>query len=457
MPHIAIFDIGKTNKKFLVFDEGYRLVHAVRTELPETTDEAGFPAEDLHALTAWMDDTLAGALADPSLDIRALNFSAYGATWVCIDAAGQPLTPVYSYLKPLPQPVHAAFWGQHDPDGDLALRTASPDLGFLNAGMQLFWLGMEQPEVFARIDRALFLPQYLSYRYTGQPLTEYTGVGCHTLLWDLGQRAYAPWVAASGVGERLGWPAPTTTAQAVWLHGRRLLVGGGIHDSSAALLSFRRSGGQPFVLLSTGTWCIALNPFDETPLTAAALADDGLCYLDDQGRAVKAARLFLGEEYRVQTARLAAHFGRDADAHRQVQPDAALLAAVREAPAFVPQCIDTVAGLRSLRAQPPNDLRAFASYEAAYHRLMTDLVGWQVYSLRQVLGTARQVLVTGGFCDNALYLHLLAAALPGVSVAVSRLAEASALGAALLLHEQWLPTGAALPDLAATPVRQPGA
>ena len=48
---ILIFDIGKTNKKILLFDEHYRLVYEDSVRLQEITDEDGFPCEDIDALT----------------------------------------------------------------------------------------------------------------------------------------------------------------------------------------------------------------------------------------------------------------------------------------------------------------------------------------------------------------------------------------------------------------------
>ena len=54
----------------------------------------------------------------------------------------------------------------------------------LNSGLQLYWLKKTKPEVFKKIKYSLHLPQYLSYIFTGIPLSEYTSIGCHTALWD---------------------------------------------------------------------------------------------------------------------------------------------------------------------------------------------------------------------------------------------------------------------------------
>ena len=54
LPVIVLFDIGKTNKKLFLFDEQYKTVLEETVHLPETTDEDGFPCEDLTALSAWV-------------------------------------------------------------------------------------------------------------------------------------------------------------------------------------------------------------------------------------------------------------------------------------------------------------------------------------------------------------------------------------------------------------------
>ena len=70
-----------------------------------------------------------------------------------------------------------------------------------------------------------------------------------------------------------------------------------MHDSSAALIPYLACFDEPFLLISTGTWCISLNPFNHEPLTAEELQQDCLCYLSYEGKPVKAARYFGGNEH----------------------------------------------------------------------------------------------------------------------------------------------------------------
>jgi hypothetical protein len=82
-------------------------------------------------------------------------------------------------------------------------------------------------------------------------------------------------------------------------------AGGGLHDSSSALIPYFISFHEPFVLLSTGTWCITINPFNNTMLSDYELDEDCLCYLSYEGKPVKASRLFAGYEHEQQVMRLA--------------------------------------------------------------------------------------------------------------------------------------------------------
>src|SRR6185295_16851853 len=87
--------------------------------------------------------------------------------------------------------------------------------------------------------------------------------------------------------------------------GKRLKAGIGLHDSSAALIPYLTVFKEPFLLISTGTWCITLNPFNNNPLSKKELKKDCLCYMDYHGKQVKASRLFAGNEHEQQVKKIA--------------------------------------------------------------------------------------------------------------------------------------------------------
>ena len=85
LPVTAIFDIGKTNKKFFLFDENLREVFQTYSRFEDLADEDGFPAENLPAMSKWMIETFQAALALPEFEIQQLNFSTHGASFVHTD------------------------------------------------------------------------------------------------------------------------------------------------------------------------------------------------------------------------------------------------------------------------------------------------------------------------------------------------------------------------------------
>ena len=202
LPVIAIFDIGKTNKKVFLFDEDYAVRFEKSIQVPEIKDEDGFPCEDVRALSAWVIDSLTELLALTDFEIKAINFSAHGASFVNVNEHGEPVSPLYNYLKPFPAHLQSKFYDTYG-GKDFVITTASPVLGHLNSGMQLYWLKSERPQLFQKIRYALHLPEYISWLVTKKFTSGITSIGCHTNLWDFTKNTYHPWVSQEEVGEKL--------------------------------------------------------------------------------------------------------------------------------------------------------------------------------------------------------------------------------------------------------------
>jgi sugar (pentulose or hexulose) kinase len=103
VPVVAIFDIGKTNKKLFLFDRQYKIVFEKTAKFTETQDEDGDPCENLESLRLSIFESLREVLRMKEFKIEAINFSTYGASFVYIGEAGNPLTPLYNYLKHYPR------------------------------------------------------------------------------------------------------------------------------------------------------------------------------------------------------------------------------------------------------------------------------------------------------------------------------------------------------------------
>jgi sugar (pentulose or hexulose) kinase len=425
-PAIAVIDVGKTNKKLFLFDQDYNIVYERSARFLETTDEDGDPCENLESLRLSVFDSLRSIFNKKDFEVKAINFSAYGASFVNIDEDGSPVTPLYNYLKSYPEELKKQFYETYGGEEAFSLCTASPVLGSLNSGMQLYRLKYEKPEVFKRIQYSLHLPQYLSYLISCKPCSDITSIGCHTNLWDFQKNGYHQWVYSEGLYEKL---APVCsydeTIKAVF-PGNNYLVGTGLHDSSAALIPYMVNFQEPFVLLSTGTWCISLNPFNDAPLTTEELKQDCLCYLHYQGKPVKASRLFAGPEYEEGVKRIADYFNQNAVKYRNIGFNPEIASGLKK-------------NEQSGSAFLERDLLSLATDEEAYHQLMLDIISQQVRSTQLVLNGSpvKRLFVDGGFSRNAVYMNLLAMAFPGLEVYAASMAQATALGAALAIHTAW--------------------
>lgn len=436
IPVIAIFDVGKTNKKLFLFDENYKIVFERTARFTETHDEDGDPCENLDSLRLSVFDSLREIFKHKEFDLKAVNFSTYGASFVYVDEDGSPLTPLYNYLKPYPPELGRQFYETYGDEARFARETASPVLGNLNSGLQLYRLKYQQPEVFNKVKYALHLPQYMSYLLSGQMVTDLTSIGCHTALWDFGKNTYHEWLNSEGILPKMAPLKPADGVLSAVFPGSTYSVGIGLHDSSAALIPYLVSFNMPFVLISTGTWSISLNPFNQTSLTEEELKNDCLNYLQYKGSPVKASRLFTGYEYEQQVKRIAAHFNQDAIRYRTMNFDPAIVARLQTKDA--PQSKRQEGGLQKSVFEQRN-LADFSNDTEAYHQLMIDIVQQQTVSTGYVLQGCKvqRIFVDGGFSKNTVFMHLLAFAFPHLEVYAASMAQATAVGTALAIHQAW--------------------
>lgn len=429
-PVYLIYDIGKTNKKCLVFSEAGIIIDEYTERFEETVDEDGFPCEDVIKLKEWVLGQYELLLAHEQYRIVGINFATYGASFVHVDKEGEPITPIYNYLKPLPKQTADTFLQTHfnGSAATFALQTSSPFMGMLNSGLQLYWLKDEQPKLWAQIKHSLHLPQYLSFLFTGKAVSDYTSVGCHTGLWDAETKSYHAWVRAEGLDKKL---PPITQASIAAVNEKGILIGTGLHDSSSALIPHLQQHAQPFLLISTGTWCINLNPFNHEPLQVEELAKDALCYLQADGLPVKASRIFLGKEHEVQTERIAAHFNKPPHFYKQITTAVHSSSPIP----FIPHCMEG-SGPQPQKQSGEWGLDSFASAEEAYAALMQGLLQLLKQSIDLVLTPeVKHLYIDGGFAANPLFKKGLQGLYPQHQIEVMEIAQATALGAFLQMKK----------------------
>ncbi|QLG44638.1 FGGY-family carbohydrate kinase [Costertonia aggregata] len=431
----AVFDIGRTNKKFFLFDSGFQEVHREYERFDEITDEDGYPTENLTALENWAKEVFDKILEISEYEITALNFSCYGASLVHVDENGKSLTPLYNYMKPLKDGIYDSFYNKYGPENEISRVTGSPRLGMLNTGMHLYWLKYEKPEVFEKIKYSLHLPQYLSYLFTGVPVSEYTSIGCHTLLWDYEKNDYHVWVYQERINQKLPPIVSSRKTIPINYKGKTIQMGVGIHDSSSALLPYIRSISKPFILVSTGTWSISINPFNSSMLTLKEIENNSLFNMRIDGSPVKVSRLFLGNEYKLQIKTLSKYFTVSEDYHKTVKFDQGIFFEI------IKDFVHMFKWSSIASDDMPEETKIpYDKFEHAYHQLMLELVLLQEKSIRAAIGNEKikRLYIDGGFSDNEIFIQLLSQYLGDMKLSTTDASLGSALGAALVISDTLL-------------------
>ena len=427
-----VFDVGKTNQKYFVFDAENKILVREIVSLSKIEDEDGHSAENIDAIVSWMKESLDTLLASNIFVIHKVNFSAFGATLIHLDEKGEVVAPVYDYHKPVEANTFEPFYRDYGPESVFASHTGSKNLDLLNSGKQLYWLKYKRPAIFEKIRYSLHLPQYLSYVFTGKMYSEYTSIGCHTDLWDYEKKEYHNWVKAEGI-DRLFPPIVETKKTVIKsFGGRKISFGIGIHDSSSALLTYLLRGKESFILLSTGTWCINFNPFssdslfDQKQINAGATA-----YMKIDGSPVKSSRLFLGEEHRLKVQKLIEHFSKPKFYHHGLELEKQLMEEVlkKSKKHFHWKYLDN-------KHAPPKDDLGFPNFEAAYYQLIRELMDLLISKIDIICETLpKRIYIDGGFTDNKIFLAFLRRQFPQQKIKAKPASFACALGASQLMTQ----------------------
>jgi sugar (pentulose or hexulose) kinase len=428
----AIYDIGKTNKKIILFNDDFKIVSESEEKFVEVQDDEGFECDDIERIEVWIKESVKNLAHADKYDLKAVNFTTYGATLVYLDERGKRLTPVYNYLKPMEEKISESLYKRYGGRDEFCRRTASPALGMLNSGLQPLWLKTTKPDIFANVKYILHLPQYLSYIITGKIYSEHTSIGCHTALWDFDNMSYHPWIKKQGLN--FPEPVPVDTINEVDIEGKKVIIGIGIHDSSSSLAPYFAGSEGKFLLISTGTWCINMNPYNTEKLTADQLDKDCLCYMSINRQPVKSSRLFLGHLHETALKQISEHFRKPENYYKKIKADDQLSDLLKSKYKGKKAYFQTGPYTRELKEYI--DMYEFSTFEEAYHQLMNELGDLTIEAINLVLpknDNIENIYLTGGFSKNELFQRQISNAYPAKSVYTSEIANGSALGAALVI------------------------
>jgi len=418
---VAVFDIGKTNMKVVVFDAAGKVVaergHPNAVLLPY----ARCPYRSLSTEGAWA--FLIGALKElgARFPIEAISISAHGAAGVLVTDEREALRAVdYEF------DIDGAVAAEYDKVRPPFEETLSPNLPRgLNLGRQVYYLERRFPTEFAAARAFLAYPQYWSWRLSGVAATEFTSMGSHTDLW----RPYEG--ARSSMVDKLGWrrlfppmrkawetlgPLKPEVAAATGLRPDVRVICGA-HDSNASLVPHLMSRRDPFTVISTGTWVIIMAVGGKARLDPAA---DMLANVDVRGVPVPTARFMGGREFAILAGET------PADAH-EADVAAMVASGVMALPAFTDQGGPFGARKGRIEGPAPETPEARTALATLYAALVTAHV-------LERLEAPGDLIVEGGFTRSPAFAAVLARLMPGRRVVIAPASAGAAAGAALLAH-----------------------
>jgi len=430
---IAVFDIGKTNKKIFLFDHNFKVVFNNSTRFDEIKDDDDYPCDNIEAIENWIQNQIKTIQQQDVFDIKAINFTTHGATVVYLNKEGKRITPLYNYLKPLNDIDFSDLYNNNGGVTEFSRKTASPAYGMLNSGLQIYWLKNKKPHFWKEVASILHYPQYLSYLFSNKITADFTSIGAHTAIWDFDQMNYHSWLN----DENIHLPEPTNGKKAILanVNGKDIAIGSGLHDSSSSIIPLlQKNQDDKFVLLSTGTWIISMNPFSKETLTSHQLNNNCLCFMTPEKKQIKSSMQFLGKIHEVYLEALSTYFKVDIDTHLGLDLNKQLCAKLVSNPTriFLAEGIDTEFEAKETL------LTNFENYESAYYQLMFEISEKVINAVDLILdenNALKGVYISGGFNKNNIFIQFLSLLNPSITIRIPDVKNESALGAAMLMKD----------------------
>ncbi len=440
-----VFDIGKTNKKIVLF-HGREPVHIEKQEFPEI-DHDGIRTEPVQELARWFLGLL------PSLAhkhrVNTIAVCSHGGAFAAVNAAGELVAPVFSYLNQPDVSVIRDFKALAGDPHELYRTTCTPPmeksinmaLGFMNA-CALY------PQLRHEADAVLSLPDYFVMLLSGTRYTNMTYLGCHTYLWDFQKWSWSKVARAIGYAalapEPIKRSGKSTRLLEAWHtrigDDRPVRVMPGLHDSNASIIPYLIKYGQRFCLHSTGSWCVTMVPADTPQLSPRDMQNNILYNISVQHKPVK-THTFPGG---ILLSRNVERIKRIDRTFSEAQTDMTILQRIIAQARwfYLPDLSETresVIDDGTLIAPDTflerlwRDAGSTDRASAEYYALAVIGIALTIYDAIKDFdfSDVQYLCVEGGFRCNQWYLTMLSALLPDIPLVITDIDEATALGASL--------------------------
>ena len=427
---IAVIDIGKTNKKIFLFDKNFEVCFQKSRQFKEIFDEDDFPCDDLELIEKWLLEEIKKIQKNPNYNLKAINFSTHGASLIYLDKEGNRIAPLYNYLKPLDLMEYTSLYKENGGVEEFSRQTASPAYGMLNSGIQMLAMKKHKPKVWVNVHSILHYPQYLSYLFTNKITADFTSVGAHTATWNFDEMQYHAWLTKENI--LLPEPLNGEKAMIVEINGKQIAVGSGLHDSSSSIIPILEKESKNFILLSTGTWIIAMNPFSTQTLTKHHLTNNCLCFMTPTKQQVKSLMQFLGGIHEMYLKPMSNYFNVPLEEHLNLDLNGKLYKKliIENAQIFLGEEIDLSFGVDEKL------FKYFGNYESAYSQLIFEISKKVIAGIDLISdkdNPIKNIYISGGFNKNRIFTKFLTLLKKNLVVRITDCKNESALGAALMM------------------------
>ena len=450
--HIAVIDIGKTNKKILIYDQQLKIVNEKTVRIPEIKD-GDVLFDDIEKLKLWILDSFSSF--SKKYNIKVISTSAHGGTYVLADDNGKSVVPQVAYNTDPGEDFHKKFYELCGDPIELQKSTATPNFNLLiNPAKGIHFSQLNFPEESSKAKHLLFYPQFFGFWLTGNICADPTYVGNHTYLWDFKNNDWS--VVADKLNIRHLLPKTfknpwdslgtikTEFAEKTGLS-KDTIVTAGIHDSNASFLPYIISMNEPFLLNSTGTWCVIMNEKEEVKFEEDELGKVVLYNMSPFWKPIKTAIFLGGMEFEFYSELLKKIHSRsdfplfNSDVFQKIINEnskfilPSVTMGIGQFPDSKPRVIEngkvfTLEDIESGISIPA----FFNNYEEALAVLNLSLaIQTKVSFDRADMTKGLKVFTEGGFSKNDSYNTLMTSFYPDSEFFLTGLKEASAFGAAI--------------------------
>jgi sugar (pentulose or hexulose) kinase len=402
-------------------------------------------------MEAWFLDELASATK--RFPVKAIAVSTHGATFVCVGKDGKPALPCVYYTHEPEENFHTSFYKQFGNPQELQAQTGTPAFkALINPAKGIYFEQQQFSEEFKKVNAVLPYPQYWGFRLTGKKGTEGTYMGNHTYLWDYPKSCLSSVAHKLGIGSLIPgklckpWDILGTLSEEAAARtelSKDTIVTMGIHDSNSALLPHfaKKEGG--FILNSTGTWCVIMNPVDKYGFSPDELGKVVFFNISAFGSLIKTAIFLGGLEFETWSSLILKKHGRNdapgwnEELYRSILEEKRLF--------LLPELTPGSGQFPNSRSRIVEDGKSyflndnegtcppcFADYEKSFAVLRISLVMQTITAIeRSGIKDGFDIFTEGGFRMDESYNILLSSAFPNNKVYLTDIKEATALGAAM--------------------------